>query len=89
MQFQVVSAVDEVIGFPALPGAIAAGGTEAMQDGEKDGAFNIEVVVAVSEKLADDGLAAGLLPEALKDEAGPDAAGADGRGLAIAMGSQE
>ena len=89
MQIEVVFAIDEVVGFPALAGPITAGGAQAMQDGKEEGAFDGEIEGAVGQELAKDLLATGLLPEALKDERGADMLARDRWHLTTFMGGQE
>jgi len=54
--------VDHQAPAPLLGGAVGAGIEQAMEDGEKDGAFEIELEVALGGERADHLLAAGLPP---------------------------
>ena len=75
--------------FPGQGGAITAGVTEAVQDGDKDGAFDGKLEAAVVEQLVDDRLTAGVTPQAPEDEGRSEATGADDRSLATLVGGQE
>ena len=60
-----------------------------MQDGEEDGPLDVELEAASLQELLDDLLAAGLLPEPLEDEGRADAAGVDGRELALGVSGED
>src|ERR1019366_10018364 len=85
MELQGVAACDRVVGLPLVGGAVAAWVDEAMQDGEEDGPFDVELEAAFRQQLPDDPLAPGLLPEPLEDEDRPDVPGGDGGELALGV----
>jgi len=89
LQLQALRAGDDVAAFPGQGGAITAGITEAVQDGEEDGAFNGKLETAALEQLVNDRLTAGVAPQALEDEGRPEATGADDRSLAAVVGGQK
>jgi len=89
VQLQLLGAVDLVVLLPAVRGAVAAGGAEAVQDGEEDGAFDGEPEVAVGEQLAQDVVAADLVPEALEDKWWSDTAGGDDGDLAVLVSGEQ
>ena len=60
-----------------------------MQHGQEDGRFDVEAEAAPCQQGGQDVVAAGLLPEALKDQRRADAAGGDGRQLAVGMSRQQ
>ncbi len=60
-----------------------------MQHGEEDGPLDVELEAASFQQLLDDPLAAGLLPEPLEDEDGPDVPGGDGGELSLGVCRQE
>src|SRR5262249_9951263 len=70
-------------------GPIAAGVEEAMEDTQEDRALDGELIAATPEELKDHTLAAGLLPEPLKDQCRTDAAAGVGRELALGVICQE
>ena len=71
VELEVVAALDLVVRLPLVGGPVAAGGEEAMQDGEEDGPLDVELEAASLQELLDDVPAAGLLPEPLEDQGGP------------------
>ena len=54
VELQVVAAVDLVVRPPLVGGPVAAGGEEAMQDGEEDGPLDVELEAASLQELLDD-----------------------------------
>ena len=60
-----------------------------MQDGQEDRSLDVELEAAAVEELLDDPLAPRLAPESLEDEGGADAAGRDGRELALGVSREE
>ena len=86
---QIVGAVQGVVTFPAVGGAIAAGGAQAMQDGKEDSAFDGELEAAVGQEFAEDVAAAGVMPEALEDERRSEAAGVDDGNLAVVVSGEQ
>jgi len=80
---------DLVVGPPLVGGPVAAGGEEAVQDGEEDRPLDVELEAAAVEQSLDDLPATGLLPEPLEDEGRPDASGGDGGELPPGVGGEE
>ena len=60
-----------------------------MQNREEDGAFHREAEGTTGQELADDILAAGLLPQAFKDKSRADALSGEDRCLAVAVGGEQ
>src|ERR1019366_6548370 len=89
MELHGVAAFDRVVGLPLVGGAVAAWVDEAMQDGEEDGPFDVELEAAFRQQLPDDPLAPGLLPEPLEDEDRPDVPGGDGGEFSFGVRRQE
>ena len=89
VQLQVVGTVDQVILFPALAGAVAARGAEAVQDRQKHGALNRELEMPYRQQIAEDLLASALLPESLENERWPNALRLNHGNLAVAVRGQE
>jgi hypothetical protein len=75
-------AVDDRTVPPLLGGAVRAGIEQAMQDGQKHRAFEIELELAFAGQCADHLLAAGLPPQPFKGERRAELACGDGRGFA-------
>jgi hypothetical protein len=89
VELEVVAALDPVALPPPVGGPVAARVEEAMQDGEEDGPLEVELEAASLQELLDDVAAAGLLPEPLEDQGGPDAACGDGGDLSLGVGREE
>ena len=89
MRRQGFAPLDLIVRLPRVGGPIAAGGEEAMQDGEDDGPLDVELEVAPVQELLDDPLASGLLPEPLEDQGGSDAPGGDGGELSLGVGREQ
>jgi hypothetical protein len=89
LELQVVGTGDAVFLFPGVGGAITAGSAEAVQDCEEDGAFHWEFKTAVVEQFLDDGLTAGVAPQALEDKSGAEATSTEDGDLAVLEGGQE
>ena len=68
LQFELCGAVDGLVTAPLKGAAVGARDHEAVQHGHEHRAFDIEVMVAGSEQLAHDRLAAGLTPQAFEDQ---------------------
>jgi hypothetical protein len=60
-----------------------------VQDGEEDGALDGELEAAVSQEFTEDVAAAGLVPEAFKDQGRAEAARGDDRDLAIVVSGEQ
>lgn len=60
-----------------------------MEDGEEDRAFDLELVASPVEKLLDDVLTAGLLPESLEDQSGSVALSGDGGDLSPGVSGED
>ena len=67
VQLKRVTALDLIMLLPFVGGSITAGDEETMQHGKEDGSLDVELETAPCQKLLDDALAAGLLPEPAKD----------------------
>jgi hypothetical protein len=89
LQLQAVAAGKDVAPYPTQGSAITAGITEAVQHGDKDGPFDGEGKATLLDQGVDDGLAAGVAPEALENEGRSKATGADDGSLAVLVGGQE
>ncbi len=89
MELEDVAACDRVVRLPLVGGAVATGVDESMEHGEEDGPLDVELEAACLQKLLDDPLTAGLLPEPLEDEDRPDVPGGDGGELALGVRRQE
>src|ERR1019366_7464380 len=89
MELQGVAACDRVVGLPLVGGAVAAGVDEAVQDGEEDGPFDVELEAASFQQLRDHLLTAGLAPESLEDEDRPDVPCGDGGELSLGVCRQD
>ena len=89
VQSEVVTALDLVVRPPLVGGPVAAGVEEAMEDGEEDRPLDVELEAASVEELLDDVAAAGLLPEPLEDQGGPDPSGGDGGDLSLGVSREE
>jgi hypothetical protein len=74
VKLQSFTSFDLIILLPLVGGAVAAGIKEAMEDSQEDRPLNGEPIVAALEELTDHVLAAGLLPEPLKNQRRADAA---------------
>ena len=72
MQVDILDAIDGVILAPAVRRPIGAASKQAMQNGEKHRAFEREAVLAGTGEVFDHLAAAGLFPQSLEDESGPD-----------------
>ena len=70
LEAEVGGAVDGLIGEPLGGAAVRAGGAQAVQDGEEDGALDIEAEAAGEEGGVQGVTAAGALPEAFEEERG-------------------
>src|SRR5262249_39772209 len=88
VQVQLLGAVEGVVALPAVGGAVTAGGAQAVQDGEEDGAFDGGLEAALRQEVAEHVAAARPLPEAPEDEGRADAAGGDDGGLTVLVGGQ-
>ena len=73
MQVDILDAIDCVILAPAVRRPIGAASKQAMQNGEKHRAFEREAVLAGTREVFDHLAAAGLFPQSLEYESGPDA----------------
>ena len=73
MQFQRVNPFDAVIVAPIFASAIGTRHHEAVHHGQEHRAFDRELELAPGQQRFDHGLAAGLLPEPLKQQRGADA----------------
>ena len=60
-----------------------------MEHGEEESAFNGEIEVALGEQVIQNSLAAGFTPETFEDKGRPNAASADGGGIAFPMRGKE
>jgi hypothetical protein len=89
VQLQILGALKGVVALPAVGGAVAASGAEAVQDGEEDGAFDGELEAAIGEQLTQDVVATRFLPQALEDKRRADAAGRDDGDLAVLLGGEQ
>jgi hypothetical protein len=89
LQGEGLGAVDGLGLLPFFGGAVAARIEEAVQDGQEDGALQVEFEFAFTCQIAEDLADAQLAPEAPEDEGGADAAGAGGEGFAALVGAQD
>src|SRR5664279_239984 len=89
VELEFVASFDRVVRLPLVGGAVAAGGEEAMEHGEEDGALDVELIAASLEKLRDHPLTPGLAPEPLENEGRPDAACGDDRDLSLGERREE
>jgi hypothetical protein len=89
VEWEAVAALDPGVGPPLVGGPVAAGGEEAMEDGEEDRPLDVEPEAASVAELLDDVAAAGLLPEPLEDQGGAAAPGGDGGEMAFGVGREE
>jgi hypothetical protein len=69
---------------PLVGSPVAAGGEEAVQDGQEDRPLDVALETASLQELLEDVLAPALLPETLEDEGGSEASGGEGRELSLA-----
>ena len=83
MEIELLDAVDAVIVAPVFAGAVGARNDQSMQDGEKDGALDRKLETPSPEKLLDNGLAAGLAPQPIKQQRSADAPAVEIRCAAI------
>ena len=74
MQVESGNAVDRIVLAPALGGTVGAAHKQPMQHGQKHRAFQREFLPACAGKIADHRTAAGLLPQPLEHQGGPDPA---------------
>ena len=72
MQVEPSDAVDPVVVPPAVRRTVGPAHEQAMQNGEEDGTFEREPVLAFSGKFFDHGAAAGLVPQTLEHKGGPE-----------------
>src|SRR5262249_44434798 len=86
---QVGDAVEGIVGLPLVGGAVAAGLQQAMEHGQEDGAFDGEGEAAVGEQVVQDGVATGLVPEALEDEHRAEALATQGGDVAGRAGGEQ
>jgi hypothetical protein len=84
-----IAPVALVVRPPLVGGPVAAGGEQAVQDGQEDGSLDVELEAASLQELLDDPLTSRLLPEPLEDQSGSDAAGGDGRELSLGVRREE
>jgi hypothetical protein len=68
---------------PLVGSPVAAGGEQAVQDGQEDRPLDVALETASLQELLEDVLAPGLLPETLEDEGGSEASGGEGRELSL------
>ena len=73
MEIEPLDAVDAVIVTPVLAGTVGARHHQSMQDGQKDGALDRELETPSPKKLLDNGPAAGLAPQPIKQQRSADA----------------
>ncbi|HVR59833.1 MAG TPA: hypothetical protein VMT72_23755 [Pseudolabrys sp.] len=73
MEIKLLDAVDAVIVTPVFAGAVGASHDQSMQDGQKDGALDRELETPSPKKLLDNGPAAGLAPQPIKQQRSADA----------------
>ena len=79
MEIEFPDAVEAVIVAPVLAGAVGARHDQPMQDRQKDGALDRELKTSSTQKLLDNGLAAGLAPQPIKQQRGADASAVETR----------
>jgi hypothetical protein len=89
VKLQNLTSFDLIILLPLVGGAITARVEETMKNCEEDRPLDGELIVAAFEELTDHVLAAGLLPESLKDQSRTDAAAGVGREFPLDMVSQD
>ena len=90
VQLKRLTSLDLIMLLPFLGGSITAGHEETMEHCKEDGSLDVELETSASQKLLDDALAAGLLPEPTKDQGRPDMRGPDNRESTLGMsGKQE
>src|SRR5262249_240559 len=89
VELQGVSAHDRVVGLPLVSSAITAEMDRAVQRSEEDGPLDVEAEAASFQKLVDDLLAAGQLPEPLEDKHWPDMVTGDGDQLSLGVRHQQ
>src|SRR5512142_1210763 len=89
MKLYPITPFDLVIRPPLVGGPVAAGCEQAVQGGQEDRSLDVALEAAAVEELLDDPLAPRLAPESLEDEGGADAAGRDGRELALGVSREE
>jgi hypothetical protein len=85
MQLKSSYALDPVVLFPPLGTPVASGIEESMKDGEKDGPLHREAEPGAGKNLLDYRIDSQLMPEALEDQSGADAYGAQGPKLSFSM----
>ena len=79
MEIKLPDAVDAVIVAPVFAGGVGARHNQSMQDGQKDGALDRELETPSPKKLLDNGPAAGLAPQPIKQQRSADALAVDFR----------
>src|SRR5512135_1883110 len=89
MKLYPITPFDLVIRPPLVGGPVAAGCTQAVQDGQEDRPLDVALGAVAVEELLDDPLAPRLSPEPLEDEGRSDAAGGDGRELSLGVSGEE
>jgi hypothetical protein len=88
VEVEVGGAVQQIVVFPLVGGAVTTWLEQAVQHREEDRAFNGEREVAWGQELFEHRGTAGLLPEAFKDEHGAQAEGAHRREVALLMSGE-
>ena len=89
MEIELLDAVDAVIVAPVFAGAVGARNDQSMQDGQKDGALDRKLETPSPEKLLDNGLAAGLAPQPIKQQRSADAPAVEIRCAAILQNGKD
>ena len=89
MEGEGFGAGNPVVLAPRLSSPVAARLYQAVQDRQVDGAFDIELELTTDERLAEDGLDAGLDPEAAEDEVRADGMDVCGLGATIGVGVED